>query len=229
MLRLENVAMRYGQGPEVLHGVNLDLSPSEFVFMMGPSGAGKTSLLHLMGLIHTPSRGRIKIHGRDVRSMSRTELCTARRRIGIVFQEFRLLDHLSAYDNVAVPLRISGGKDRQIRTAVAEVLDWLGLSELIDVCPPQMSTGQRQLVAAARAIIRRPDLLLCDEPTSNIDTRFTARLMRVFAKLADAGTTVVLSTHHDDLVDRHPYRVIHLARGRVIGPSPVRPAMAAAD
>jgi cell division transport system ATP-binding protein len=221
--------MRYGRGPEVLRDVDLSLERGEFLFLMGPSGAGKTSLFRILGLLHTPSRGRITIGDKDVARMSRDELTAQRRRIGMVFQDFRLLDHLSAFDNIALPLRINGGKDEQIGSFVAEMLGWLGLADLVEATPPTLSMGQRQLVAVARAVVTRPNLLLCDEPTSNIDSALARRLMHLFTQLSKLGTTVVISTHNEDLVERHQHPVFHMAGGRLSRPVVAAAKMAAAD
>ena len=229
MLRLDQVAMRYGDGPEVLQGLNLTLPRGDFVFLMGPTGAGKTSLLRLLGLAQMPSRGRFTLFDRDVLSLRRDELTALRRRIGMVFQDVRLLDHLSAFDNVALPLRINGGQDDQIGGFVSEMLAWLGLSAAIEAKPPTLSMGQRQLIAVARAVIIRPNLLLCDEPTSNLDSKLARRLMHLFNQLRKLGTTVVLSTHSEDLVDRYPHPVLRIAEGRLRGPLPAPAAMAAAE
>jgi cell division transport system ATP-binding protein len=229
MLSLENVAMRYGQGPEVLHDINLTLKRGEFAFMMGPSGAGKTSLLRLLGLMYPPSKGRITMFERDLATLDRKALAALRRRIGMVFQDVRLLDHLSVYDNVALPLRIHGGRDEQIRGFVPEMLAWLGLAEVINAPPDALSMGQRQLVAVARAVIARPNLLLCDEPTSNIDGKLARRLMHLITQLCKLGTTVIVSTHNDDLVDRYPHPILHMNQGRLTGPAPAPATMAAAD
>ncbi len=229
MLQLDQVAMRYGDGPEVLQGLNLALPRGDFVFLMGPTGAGKTSLLRLLGLAQMPSRGRFTLFERDVLSLRRDELTALRRRIGMVFQDVRLLDHLSAFDNVALPLRINGAQDDQIGGFVSEMLAWLGLSAAIEAKPPTLSMGQRQLIAVARAVIIRPNLLLCDEPTSNLDSKLARRLMHLFNQLRKLGTTVVLSTHSEDLVDRYPHPVLRIAEGRLRGPLPAPAAMAAAE
>ncbi len=139
-----------------------------------------------------PSQGEFTLFGRDVASLSRDELSALRRRIGMVFQDVRLLDHLSAFDNVALPLRINGGQDDQIGGFVSEMLVWLGLSGAIEAKPPNLSMGQRQLIAVARAVIVRPNLLLCDEPTSNLDSKLARRLMHLFTQLRKLGTTVVV-------------------------------------
>jgi cell division transport system ATP-binding protein len=229
MLRLDHVAMRYGDGPEVLRELNLALPRGDFMFLMGPTGAGKTSLLRLLGLLQMPSQGAFTLFGRDVSTLKRDDLTALRRRIGMVFQDVRLLDHLSAFDNVALPLRINGGQDDQIGGLVPEMLAWLGLSAVIDAKPPSLPTGQRQLIAVARAIIARPDLLLCDEPTSNLDGKLVRRLMRLFAQLCKLGTTVVVATHSEDLVERYPHPILRLAGGRLMRPVPAPAAMAAAE
>jgi cell division transport system ATP-binding protein len=229
MIRLDKVSMRYGRGPEVLHEIDLTLKRGEFLFMMGPSGAGKTSLFRLLGLLHLPSAGRITMFDKDVARMNRQELTAQRRRIGMVFQDFRLLDHLSAFDNIALPLRINGGQDAQIGGFVSEMLGWLGMEEVIEAKPPTLSMGQRQLVAVARAVVTRPNLLLCDEPTSNIDSKLARRLMHLFTQLSKLGTTVVIATHNDDLVERYGHPVLHMAKGRLSRPQPAVASMEAAD
>jgi cell division transport system ATP-binding protein len=229
MLRLDDVAMRYGTGPEVLHELNLTLARGEFVYLMGPTGAGKTSLLRLLGLLRTPSRGEYTLFERSVAGLGRDELTAARRRIGMVFQDARLLDHLSAYDNVALPLRINGAEDDQISGFVSEMLGWLNLAAVIDKKPPSLSMGQRQLVAVARAVIIRPNLLLCDEPTSNLDSKLARRLMHLFSQLRKLGTTVVLATHSDDLVERYRHPVLRLADGYLRASVAAPAALAAAE
>ena len=229
MLRLEHVALRYGEGPEVLRNVNLTLQRGEFVFVMGPSGAGKTSLLRMLALLHMPSAGRLILFGEDVAQLKRDRLAAMRRRIGMVFQDVRLIDHLSAFDNVALPLRINGGQGEQIGSVVSEMLTCLGLGEVVDAKPATLSMGQRQLVSVARAVIARPNLLLADEPTSNMDGKLARRLMRLFTQLCNLGTTVVLSTHSEDLVERYPHPMLHLVDGRLRGPAQAPSILAAAD
>ena len=229
MLQLDHVAMRYDDGPEVLRDLNLSLPRGDFLFLMGPTGAGKTSLLRLLGLAQMPCQGQFTLFGRDVATLPRDELTALRRRIGMVFQDVQLLDHLSTFDNVALPLRISGGQDDQIGSFVSEMLTWFGLADAIDAKPPTLSMGQRQLVSIARAVIIRPNLLLCDEPTSNLDSKLARRLMHLFTQLRKLGTTIVLSTHSEDLVERYPHPVLRMAEGRLRGPLPTPAAMAAAE
>src|SRR5918994_2020900 len=229
MLRLEHVALRYGEGPEVLRNVNLSLQRGEFVFVTGPSGAGKTSLLRMLALLHMPSAGRLTMFGEDVAQLRRDRQAAVRRRIGMVFQDVRLLDHLSVFDNVALPLRINGGQDEQIGSFVSEMLTWLGLGDVIRARPATLSMGQRQLVSVARAVITRPNLLLADEPTSNMDGKLARRLMHLFTQLRKLGTTVLLSTHSEDLIERYPRPILHLADRRLHGPAQAPAILAAAD
>jgi cell division transport system ATP-binding protein len=229
MLQLEQVAIRYGAGPEVLRDVSLVLRRGEFVFLTGSSGTGKTSLLRLLALLQAPSAGRLTMFGEDVAQLRGERRAALRRRIGVVFQDLRLLDHLSTLDNVALPLRINGGRDEQIRACVSDMLKWLGLREVIGARPTALSMGQRQLVSVARAVITRPSLLLCDEPTNNIDGKLAGQLMHLFAQLCKLGTTVILATHNEELVERYPHPVVRLAAGRLSGPVQPASALAAAD
>lgn len=219
--------MRYGMADEVLRGVDLTVVAGSFHFLVGPSGSGKTSLLRLISLSHPPSRGTIALFGRDVARLDRAEAAALRRRIGVVFQDFRLLDHLSAFDNVALPLRIGGADEEQISSFVSQMLAWLGLSDLIEVPPPKLSMGQRQLLAVARAVVTRPSLLLADEPTSNVDARRAERLMRLFTQMNELGTAVILATHSGELLRRYPFPVLEMAGGRLVGSAvPAAPALA---
>jgi cell division transport system ATP-binding protein len=220
IVRFENVGMRYRLGAEVLHDVSFSLPAGSFHFLTGPSGAGKSSLLRLMYLAHRPSRGLISMFGRDVSTIPRRELAALRRRIGVVFQEFKLLDHLSALDNVALPLRIAGAREGQIRDHVAELLRWVGLEGRIEERPSTLSGGEQQRVAIARAVIGRPQILLADEPTGNVDPEIALRLMYLLEELNKIGTTVVVATHNESLLERfrHPY--FHIEDGLLTGPFP---------
>lgn len=226
ILELEGAGMRYGSGDEVLRDIDLTINGGSFHYLVGPSGAGKTSLLRLMSLSEPPSRGRLVLFGREVTTVDRAELGRLRRRIGVVFQDFRLLDHLSAFDNVALPLRIGGADEEQISAYVSQMLGWLGLAERMEARPPQLSMGQRQLVTVARAVVGRPDLLLADEPTSNVEPARVERLMLLFSELHRLGTAVVLATHSRELVRRWAFPVLHLERGRLIRAVPAGRAAA---
>lgn len=219
VVRFENVGLRYGLGPEVVQDIYFGLRPGSFHFLTGASGAGKSSLMKLMYLAMRPSRGMISLFGRDVASMPRRDLPALRRRIGVMFQEFRLLNHLSAFDNVALPLRISGTKESELRNHVEELLAWVGLENHMKARPPTLSGGQQQRVAIARAVIARPRLLLADEPTGNVDDRMAYRLMHLFEELNRLGTTVLIATHNQQLVKRMGHPVMHLDAGRLQAPS----------
>lgn len=218
IVRFENVGMRYRLGAEILHDVTFGLPAGSFHFLTGPSGAGKSSLMRLMYLAHRPSRGSIAMFGRDVSTIPRRELAALRRRIGVVFQDFRLIDHLTALDNVALPLRIAGAKEGQIRDHVAELLRWVGLEEQIDAKPTTLSGGEQQRVAIARAVIARPQILLADEPTGNVDDEIAIRLMYLLEELNKIGTTVVVATHNESLIERFPHPCFHVEDGLLNGP-----------
>ena len=222
MIRFENVGMRYGMGPEVLHDISFDINRGEFRYLVGPSGAGKTSLLRLMYLAHRPSRGLIFMFGTDVMIARRQVLMELRRGIGVVFQDYRLLAHLSALDNVALPLRVAGAKEAQVQDHVSELLAWVGLADHIHALPESLSGGQKQRVAIARAVITRPRLLLADEPTGNLDEALGQRLIRLFEELNRIGTTVVIATHNQNLVARNPHPVMELGSGELRVETPGR-------
>lgn len=222
VVRFENVGLRYGSGPEILRSIDFHLPEGSFHFLTGPSGAGKSSLLKLIYLALRPTRGRIALFGRDVQAMPRDELTTLRRRIGIVFQNFRLLDHFTAVDNVALPLRIKGAKRKEIEGHVGELLAWVGLGGQAEAYPPTMSDGEKQRVAIARAVIGRPSVLLADEPTGNIDPEQGIRILHLFEELNKLGTTVLIATHDQSLVSRYKHHpVLRLERGELkrIGPT----------
>ncbi|MFN3076027.1 MAG: cell division ATP-binding protein FtsE [Alphaproteobacteria bacterium] len=215
VVRFESVGLRYGQGPEILQDISFVLPPGSFHFLTGPSGAGKSSLLSLMYLAQRPSRGLVTLFGRDVSSARRQSLPAIRRRLGVVFQEFRLLDHLSILDNVALPLRVAGVSEEDIHKHVPELLTWVGLANYLHSRPSTLSGGQKQRVAIARAVINRPELLLADEPTGNVDDRIAMRLLHLFVELNKLGTTVVIATHNDRLVSRFGYPRMHLEMGNL--------------
>jgi len=215
LVRFENVGMRYGAGREVLRDITMFLDAGAFYFLTGPSGAGKSSLLKLIYMAERPSRGLITLFGRDLATTPRRDLPALRRRIGVVFQDFRLIPHLSALDNVALPLRVAGHRDANIAKNVAELLRWVGLAEQLEAKPPTLSGGQQQRVAIARAVVSRPSLLLADEPTGNVDDHIAGRLLRLFEELNRQGTTIVIATHSESLVTRFPHTRLHLEDGEL--------------
>jgi cell division transport system ATP-binding protein len=237
IVRFENVGLRYGLGPEVLQDVNFSLDRGSFHFLIGESGAGKSSLLKLIYLAFKPSRGMISLFGRDIATTSREDLPALRRKVGVVFQEFRLLTHLSAFDNVALPLRVAGARESDVQKHVAELLAWVGLKDHMQARPPTLSGGQQQRVSIARAVIARPRLLLADEPTGNIDDELGLRLMHLFEELNRLGTSVVIATHNMNLVERLGHRQLKLEHGHMsitearsaVSPSPVHRSPVIAD
>ncbi len=207
---MQNVSIRYGSNPEVLSDIKLSLARGSFHFLTGKSGAGKTSLLSLMYLALKPYLGTVTVFGTNVGFASRDTMALMRRRIGVVFQDFRLLEHLSAYDNVAVPLRIRGMSENEIRKRVKELLMWVELDKSMDKICATLSGGEKQRVAIARAVINRPDMLLADEPTGNVDDDISQKLMKLFVELNRLGTTVVIATHSQELINNYNYPRIHL-------------------
>jgi cell division transport system ATP-binding protein len=207
--------MRYGLGQEVLRDLSFRIDPHSFQFLTGPSGAGKTSLLRLLYLSLKPTRGLITLFGHDVATLAPDALATLRRRIGIVFQDFRLLDHMSTYENVALPLRVLGREEASYRNEVTELLQWVGLGERMWALPPVLSGGEKQRAAIARAVIARPQLLLADEPTGNVDPVLARRLLRLFVELNKSGTSVVIATHDIALMDLLDARRLVLHEGRM--------------
>ena len=215
MVRFENVGLRYGLGTEVLRDLSFRVDPHSFQFLTGPSGAGKTSLLRLLYLSLKPTRGLITLFGHDVATLAPDALATLRGRIGIVFQDFRLLDHMSTYENVALPLRVLGRDEASYRNEVMELLQWVGLGERMGALPPVLSGGEKQRAAIARAVIARPQLLLADEPTGNVDPVLARRLLRLFVELNKSGTSVVIATHDIALMDLLDARRLVLHEGRM--------------
>ena len=215
MVRFEHVGLRYGLGPEVLRDLTFRIDAHSFQFLTGPSGAGKSSLLRMLFLSLRPSRGLATIFGHDVATLSKDALSTLRRRIGIVFQDFRLLDHMTTFENVALPLRILGQSAQSYGAEVVELLNWVGLGERIEALPPVLSGGEKQRAAIARAVIARPQLLLADEPTGNVDPNLAQRLLRLFVELHRSGTSVVIATHDIALMDQFDARRLVLHEGRL--------------
>jgi len=215
VIRFENVGLRYGLGPEILRDLSFRIDSHSFQFLTGPSGAGKTSLLRMMFLLLRPTRGLITIFERDTAILTKDSRATLRRRIGIVFQDFRLLDHMTTYENVALPLRVLGREESSYRAEVIELLHWVGLGERITALPPILSGGEKQRAAIARAVIARPQLLLADEPTGNVDPSLGQRLLRLFIELHKSGTAVVIATHDIALMDEFDARRLVLHDGRL--------------
>ena len=204
MLRFDNVGLRYGMGREILRDLTFSLEPGSFQFLTGPSGAGKSTLLKMMLLALRPTRGIINIFDRNADELDKATITQTRRRLGVIFQDFRLLNHLTTYENVALPLRVQGREESGYRAQVVELLHWVGLGDRLHALPEVLSGGEQQRVAIARALIGRPELLLADEPTGNVDPKMARRLIRLFIELHKSGTSIVIATHDLGLMDQFP-------------------------
>jgi cell division transport system ATP-binding protein len=215
VVRFEHVGLRYGMGPEVLRDITFRIDPDSLQFLTGPSGAGKTSLLRLLFVSLRPTRGLVSLFGHDIATLSKDALTILRRRVGIVFQDFRLLDHLTTFENVALPFRVLGRSEDSYRHEVTELLHWVGLGDRMWSFPPVLSGGEKQRAAIARAVIARPQLLLADEPTGNVDPALAKRLLRLFIELKKSGTSVLIATHDIALMDQLDARRLVLHEGRL--------------
>jgi cell division transport system ATP-binding protein len=216
MVRLEGVSLRYGGAEPVLRDISFSVADGGFRWLLGPSGAGKSSLLRLLYLAQRPTVGRVFVLGQETGSAPRRALPLLRRQIGVVFQDFRLMPHLSAYDNVALPLRLAGRPEGQIGADVGEMIRWVGLQRRAEARPAELSGGEQQRVAIARAVIGRPSLLLADEPTGNLDDVQAGRLMQLLQEMNRLGATVIVATHNEGLVEQYPARSLRLDQGRLI-------------
>jgi cell division transport system ATP-binding protein len=219
MIRLSGVGLEYGwaQPRAVLHDLRFSIESGEFRWVLGPPGAGKTCLLRLLYLAVRPTSGKLSVLGVDISGAKRHVLPGLRRRIGVVFQDFRLLPYLTTFDNVALPLRIAERTEAEVRADVRDILDWMGLAPKQDALPHELSGAEQQCVAIARAVIMRPQLLLADEPTGHLDEQQAQRQLTLFQELHRLGTTVLVATQNDALAARHPAASLYLERGRLIG------------
>ncbi len=220
MIEFQHVGLRYGIGPEVLKDISFKLEPGSFHFLSGPSGAGKTSLMSLLYLGQRPTRGLINMFGMNIGQLSREQLLPLRQKIGVVFQNFRLLNHMSTFDNVALPLRIAGIEEKVIKNNVEELLEWVGLGDKMHSLPSTLSGGQQQRIAIARAVIAKPRLLLADEPTGNLDDEIGYRLMGLFEQLNKMGTTIVIATHNQQMMDKFTHTKLILDEGNLFVKEP---------
>ncbi len=216
-VRLSGVGFGYAATHRALRDVNLTLPAGSFHFLTGASGAGKSTLLKLLTLAEHPLTGTLHLFGEDATMAPRRALPAFRRRMGVVFQDFRLLDHLSAFDNVALPLRLTGRKQTDYAADVAEMLDWVGLGDRMDDAPPSFSGGEKQRLAIARAVVTKPELILADEPTGSVDAAMGERLLKLFQSLNRLGTTVLIASHDEALAERSGATVLRLEGGRLTG------------
>lgn len=216
MIELKHVGLRYDGGPEVLSDINLNISSGSFHYLTGASGSGKTSLMRVLSISKLPTRGDVSFFGHDILSSSRSNRAELRKNIGIIFQNFRLLPHLSLYDNVALPLRLSGIAEGKIKSAVDDMAAWIGLKDYMHVKPPFLSGGQQQRVAIARAVITKPKILLADEPTGSLDDIMGERVMTLFEELNKSGTAIIVATHNHALIKKFPHPQLKIKAGHLI-------------
>lgn len=219
-VRLSAVGFGYADRPDVLRDVNLILPRGSFHFLTGASGAGKSSLLKLLTLAEPPTSGRIALFGDELGQIARRDRPAYRRRMGVVFQDFRLLDHLSVFDNLALPLRLRGRKAADYAGDVAEMLEWVGLSDRAEGLPGTLSGGEKQRLAIARAVMAGPELILADEPTGSVDGAMAGRLLKLFQAMNRLGTTILIASHDEALARASGARLLRLADGRVTAVKP---------
>ena len=215
MIRLNGIGVKYEGGNHVLRDASFHLRPGSFHFLTGPSGSGKTTLLRLLFMSMQPTHGHIYVLGQDIGKVTPSRRAQLRRRIGIVFQDFRLLDHLSTWENVALPLRVTGKRVSDYKEDVTDLLQWVGLGDRMHSFPSVLSGGEKQRAAIARAVINKPELLLADEPTGNVDPQMARRLLRLFIELNRLGTSVVIATHDHQLMRQTKAPRLELHDGHV--------------
>ena len=212
IINLQNVSVGY-DGKDVLQDIYLSLLPGSFTFITGKSGSGKTTLLSMLYLIKKPSKGTLNVFGKNINFSNRDNLALMRQKIGVVFQDFRLLEHMTVYDNIALPLRVRGMNEKEIHKRVVELLKWIELHKSIYKVCNTLSGGEKQRVAIARAVINRPEILFADEPTGSIDAEIAEKLMRLFIELNKVGTTVIIATHNEQLTSQYNYQRVELSDG----------------
>ena len=216
VVQLQNVTLRYGRGPEILSQISFELAAGDFRFLSGNSGAGKSTLLRLLFLMLKPASGAAHLFGQNVAGLSAKEVAFFRRKLGVVFQDFRLLPHMSIFDNVALPLRATGMKREAYAGDVNDLLDWVGLKSRANERPQMLSGGEMQRVAIARAVVAKPQLILADEPTGNVDAAMARRLMHLFQELNRLGATVLIATHDEQLMAGASGRILRLQDHSVV-------------
>ena len=217
MIEFKNVSKVYNNGTEALRNLSLSIAKGEFVFIVGSSGAGKSTFLKLIMREEVPNSGEIVVNGRKLSTVRKREVAYLRRTMGIVFQDFRLIDKMTVYDNVAFAMHIVGASDREIRKRVPYVLGLVGLEKKMDNHPAELSGGEQQRVGLARALVNNPSMIIADEPTGNVDPAMSYEIVELLTEINRRGTTVLMVTHEHDLVKRFPRRVIEIQGGTVVG------------
>lgn len=221
LLSFENVSLTYAPKRKILDNISFDLADSGFCFLTGTSGAGKSSLLRMIYQAERPTAGQIYLFGEKLTNGGHTKQAELRRKLGIVFQDFRLIPHLTAWENAALPLRLTDSSDAYIMRHTKELLDWVGVGHRLDAYPAELSGGEQQRVAIARAVVTRPRLLLADEPTGNVDDETALKLFHLFDELNKIGTAVILATHQGHLVDKFHKPALHLQGGKLSATKPL--------
>ena len=216
MLLLDNVSKIYKDGSLALDGVSISIKPKEFVSIVGHSGAGKSTLLKMILAEDKPTKGKVFFEDIDIHTLNRSEMNDYRRRIGMVFQDFRLIPNMTAYENIAFAMEAAGRTDEEIAADVPHVLELVDLKKKMHNFPSQLSGGEKQRVAIARAIVNQPDIIIADEPTGNLDPVNTFEVIQILKKINDLGTTIILTTHNKGVIDSLGKRVISLEAGKVI-------------
>lgn len=216
IVRFDHVGLRYGSNAETLTDISFGLETGSFSFLTGASGAGKSSLLKLIYLALNPTHGNIYTFGQSVGKLSSQERQKLRQRIGVVWQDFGLIRHLNVFENTALPLRVQGKSQSEYKADVVELLKWVGLGDQLNALPETLSGGEKQRVAIARAVITKPPLLIADEPTGNVDPQMGRRLLRLFGEMNRTGTTILIATHSQNLMDEIPARILRLKNSRLI-------------
>jgi cell division transport system ATP-binding protein len=213
---MQDVWKEYPNGTPALNGVSVKINKGEFVYVVGPSGAGKSTFIKLVYREERPTKGHIFVNGFNIERLKERKVPLMRRQIGVVFQDFKLLPKLTAYENIAFALEVIGAPTRHIKRRVKDVLDWVGLADKADMLPGQLSGGEQQRIAVARALVNNPVVIVADEPTGNLDPDTSWDIMKLFQRINDRGTTIIMATHNREIVNTMRKRVIAIENGRIV-------------
>ena len=216
MIRLIDIYKTYDNGTKALKGINLRIDDGEFAFLVGPSGSGKSTIIKLLTAEVAPTDGRLMVNGYNLNTIRPNQVPYLRRTLGVIFQDFRLIEKKTVAENVAFAMRVVGASSREIRKRIPYVLDLVGLSKKKDMCPNQLSGGEQQRVAIARALVNNPSMIIADEPTGNLDPQRSLEIMMLLERINELGTTMLVVTHEKELVNRFSKRVVAIESGRII-------------